>query len=310
MAAVGRGECRAPRGRCARDPRRAGPPERSADARVRESRRPPGHAHGLRTPRPAPQRPLRQLGPEPRAAARRAPREHEGRRRPRRGAAASTTGRADRRGARRSSPRSRTTRRRCGSGSASREAEKVGATYQESLQYPSLNVRGLCVRRASARRSRTSSRARPSPSSTCGRRRRPTAQYLVGLLGKHVEKQGYHLVDGEPTDDERARYREARPARGRPRGEGRAPAATTRPSAGGPSRRSSGRSQSTAAKREPVRIRMMGGTVPTHAIVAPLGVPFVLVPTRQRRQQPARVRREPAGWGASSAGCGRRSGSS
>ena len=29
---------------------------------------------------------------------------------------------------------------------------------------------------------------------------------------------------------------------------------------------------------KPVRIRMMGGTVPTRAIVAPLGTPFVLVP--------------------------------
>lgn len=32
------------------------------------------------------------------------------------------------------------------------------------------------------------------------------------------------------------------------------------------------------AGAKPVRIRMMGGTVPTHAIVTPLRLPFVLVP--------------------------------
>ena len=31
-------------------------------------------------------------------------------------------------------------------------------------------------------------------------------EYLFGLLQKHVEQPGYHLVKGEPTDADRAAY--------------------------------------------------------------------------------------------------------
>ncbi len=103
------------------------------------------------------------------------------------------------------------------------------------------------------------------------------AEYLLPLLRCFVEAQGYHLVDHEPTDEERSRYPKL--ARLKP--------ALAEKAARQEIDSAVGR-WATAALEEafrvggappkPVRIRMMGGTLPTHEIVTPLGMPFVLVP--------------------------------
>lgn len=152
--------------------------------------------------------------------------------------------------------------------------DKVGATYQESLQYPSLNVRGLQAGDVGAK-ARTivpgSAVAeidiRTVPESSPDR--------LQALLTKFVESKGWHLVKGTPTDGEREKYPklaslafgelslQSRPARTDPD----APV---------------GRWLSAAIRRtfgkDPIRIRIMGGTVPTRAIVDPLGAPFAQLP--------------------------------
>ena len=84
-------------------------------------------------------------------------------------------------------------------------AERVGESYQESLQYPSLNVRGM----ASAGVGPKAANIVPSEAvaeldlrttpETDGRR-------LYALIRRHIEKRGYHLVDEAPTDEERVRY--------------------------------------------------------------------------------------------------------
>ncbi|MBK9064702.1 MAG: M20/M25/M40 family metallo-hydrolase [Acidobacteria bacterium] len=85
------------------------------------------------------------------------------------------------------------------------QQEKVGVTYQESLQYPSLNVRGL----ASASVGEKAANVLPRDA-VAELDLRTTVEsdpaFLVGLLKKHVEAQGWHLVEKDPTDEERARW--------------------------------------------------------------------------------------------------------
>lgn len=83
--------------------------------------------------------------------------------------------------------------------------DKVGNTYQESLQYPSLNIRGLSsgwvgdeVRTIVPADATAEIDIRLVPESDPER--------LFALIRKHIEDQGYHILDAEPTDEERVQY--------------------------------------------------------------------------------------------------------
>ena len=100
---------------------------------------------------------------------------------------------------------------------------------------------------------------------------------LFELIKRHVEQQGYHLVEKAPTDEERATYDKlASFSLGSVQAASRTPMdaavgqwalrAMKSPTAPNPA-------------AEPVRIRMMGGTVPTDVLVDALHLPFVLIPT-------------------------------
>lgn len=156
------------------------------------------------------------------------------------------------------------------------KAERVGASYQEALQYPSLNVRGMASASVGAKASNiVPSEAvaeidiRTTPE-TDGRR-------LFELLKRHIEKQGYHLVDAAPTREQRASYDKLAMFKlGSVEAAARVPmdapvgrwAMTALKSATAP-----------APTADPVRIRMMGGTVPTDVLVEALHLPFLLAPT-------------------------------
>lgn len=152
------------------------------------------------------------------------------------------------------------------------QPEKVGATYQESLQYPSLNVRGL----ASASVGEKAANVLPRDAvAELDLRTTPESDpaFLLGLLKKHVEAQGWHLVEKDPTDDERARWPKLA------RFDAHAPEEAARQAFEAPVGRWAANAVSGAWPSAPlVRIRMMGGTLPTHAIVGPLKAPFVQVP--------------------------------
>lgn len=154
--------------------------------------------------------------------------------------------------------------------------DKVGSNYQEALQYPSLNVRGMAAAAVGAKA------ANIVPSEAVAEfdlRTTPTSDghRLFELVSRHIEKQGYHLLDAPPTEDERARYNKLASFRlGPVQAAARMPmdapvgrwALEALRSATGP-----------APGVEPVRIRMMGGTVPTDVLVDALQLPFVLIPT-------------------------------
>ena len=152
------------------------------------------------------------------------------------------------------------------------QAEKVGDTYQEALQYPSLNVRGMAAAGVGAKA------ANIVPSEAVAEidiRTTPTTdgRKLFELLKRHIEQQGYHVVDQTPTDEERATYDKLASFR-----QARSTAARTPMDAAvgrGPLQLVAHCTESCA---EPVRIRMMGGTVPTDVLVEALHLPFI-VPT-------------------------------
>ena len=83
--------------------------------------------------------------------------------------------------------------------------DKVGNTYQESLQYPSLNIRGMSsgwvgeeVRTIVPADATAEIDIRLVPESDPER--------LFGLIRSHIEKQGYHVLDRDPTDEERMKF--------------------------------------------------------------------------------------------------------
>jgi acetylornithine deacetylase/succinyl-diaminopimelate desuccinylase-like protein len=152
--------------------------------------------------------------------------------------------------------------------------DKVGGSYQEALQYPSLNVRGIAasdvgtkVRGVVPEFAVAEIDIRTVPETPPER--------LQTLLERHIQAQGYYLVKGSPTEEERAThpklaalvFGDASAQGSAARTDVQAPVAQWLTSA---LRKTFG--------RDPIRIRMMGGTVPTRALVDPLGAPFVILP--------------------------------
>jgi acetylornithine deacetylase/succinyl-diaminopimelate desuccinylase-like protein len=153
-----------------------------------------------------------------------------------------------------------------------KEPDKVGATYQEALQYPSLNIRGLAAAGVGAKAANIVPHQAVAEIDI-----RTTVEsdsaYLGGLIRKYVEDQGYFLVDHDPTDAERAAHaRLARFEIGKGDEAARQDIASRVGSwADKAARMSSGTT--------PVRLRQMGGTVPTAELVHLLEIPFILAPT-------------------------------
>lgn len=157
--------------------------------------------------------------------------------------------------------------------------ESVGANYQEAMQYPSLNIRGMA---AAAIGDKVATIVPDQAVAELDLRTTPEADgaYLLKLVENHIQKQGYYLVKDKPTDQERAEHDKiaafaytadfAEAARTPMDSAVGAWAYSALEKTFGP--------ETVAIKPPPIRIRMMGGTVPTAAIVGALKVPFVIVP--------------------------------
>ena len=153
-----------------------------------------------------------------------------------------------------------------------KNTDAVGDTYQNSIQYPSLNIRGIksgwvgnevrtivppkCIAEIDIRLVKESD---------------PT--YLIGLVKKHITNMGYIILDHEPTKEERLRYDKImtfyseisygafRTAFDSPVGEWLS------------------KSLKNTYGREPIKVRTTGGSIPIAPFVNTLGIPAVSVPT-------------------------------
>jgi acetylornithine deacetylase/succinyl-diaminopimelate desuccinylase-like protein len=153
-----------------------------------------------------------------------------------------------------------------------RTAEKVGGNLQEALQFPSLNVLGMA---AASIGDKASNIIPHQATAELDLRTTPETppEYLFGLLQKHVEAQGYHLVKAAPTDDERAGFDKLASL-----SLGISGRAERTPIDSPIGAWAYAALQRTSLRGDPVRIRMMGGSVPTDSLVEVLGAPFVIVP--------------------------------
>jgi acetylornithine deacetylase/succinyl-diaminopimelate desuccinylase-like protein len=154
--------------------------------------------------------------------------------------------------------------------------ESVGASYQEALQYPSLTVRGLAAAAVGDKA------ANIIPSEAVAELNLRTTpgdgpRYLFAAVEAHVRAQGYYLSNGEPTEEERAAHDKIASLTYM---DGSRAAFTPLDAAIGIWAQTA-LAKSLAKGRVPakvVRIRMMGGTVPTEALVNALEIPFIIVP--------------------------------
>ncbi len=154
--------------------------------------------------------------------------------------------------------------------------EKVGENLQEALQYPSLNIRGMqsaAVGEKAANIIPATATAEIDMRTTPG----ANAAYLLDAIEKHIRAQGYHLVKGQPTDEERAIHPKIASLTLN-RGSNAAFSEMETPAGAWAQ---DALAETFARDGEPtktVRIRLMGGSVPTDKLVEALDMPFVIVP--------------------------------
>jgi len=153
--------------------------------------------------------------------------------------------------------------------------DKVGGYYQEAIQYPSLNIRGMQsgwidekVRTIIPGWARAELDVRLVLESDPER--------LIRLVKEYVAEQGYYVTDTEPTEKERLTYDRI---------------ATFTSEISYQSFRTDFNSEvgvwltsalKNAFGEDPIRIRMSGGSIPISPFVTTLNIPAVTVPTVNR----------------------------
>jgi len=149
--------------------------------------------------------------------------------------------------------------------------DKVGKSYQESLQYPSLNVRGM----KSAEIGKGAATIVPAEATALFDIRlvpETDGKRMVDLVKKHIEKQGFTVLDHAPTPAERLKYDQIVFF------EGNAGTPAFRTDINSPIGRWLRGSINQSFGSDPVMIRIMGGTVPVVPFIQALEIPAVIVP--------------------------------
>jgi len=153
------------------------------------------------------------------------------------------------------------------------DTDKVGGNYQEAIQYPSLNIRGM----ASAWVGKEKRTIVPSTATVeldIRLVKESDPDYLIGLVREHIIEQGYHIIQGnEPTEKERMTYSRLI----------KMDASTSYLAYRTPINSPVGTWLSSAIERAfndpPIKIRTSGGSIPIAPFVSTLGIPAVSVPT-------------------------------
>jgi acetylornithine deacetylase/succinyl-diaminopimelate desuccinylase-like protein len=156
------------------------------------------------------------------------------------------------------------------------QPDLVAPSYGESLQFPSLNIRGLSAGGVGA------NAANIIPKDAVAEidirtTQEANASYLIDLIKKHIEHEGFHILDHAPSDEDRAQYAKIVQFKVGASSE------AARQSLDSPIRFWGERALKDAfaglpSSPQPVLIRAMGATVPTYEIVSPLKIPFFLMP--------------------------------
>lgn len=153
--------------------------------------------------------------------------------------------------------------------------DKVGSYYQEAIQYPSLNVRGMQSGWINEKvRTIIPGWARAEIDVRMVMETNPEKQ--IGLIKQHIADQGYYIIDREPTKEERLQHEKI---------------ATFTYEVSYLAYRTPFDSEVGIWLRsalnhtfgiEPIMIRTSGGSIPISPFVKTLGIPAVTVPTVNR----------------------------
>ncbi|NRB62766.1 MAG: M20/M25/M40 family metallo-hydrolase [Saprospiraceae bacterium] len=149
--------------------------------------------------------------------------------------------------------------------------EKVGANLQEAIQYPSLNIRGMSSGWV-GRKVRTIIPAAAVANLDIRLVKESDPERLIQLIRNHIEERGYHILETEPTDEERKKY---------PRLLSMANSISYqafRTDLNSPIGNWLSRALVSAHGEVPIKIRSHGGSVPIAPFVNTLNVPAVIVP--------------------------------
>ena len=150
---------------------------------------------------------------------------------------------------------------------------KAFPRLQEALQYPTLNVRGLVSAHVGAG-ARTIIPDRATVAMDIRLVKETPAASLVDKLRAHVRAQGYHLVEGEPSDADRAAHSKLAAIV-----VSESPTNAFRTSPSDPQVKRIVAAMRGIDGRPHVQLRTLGGTVPIAPFIEALGFPAVLVPT-------------------------------
>ncbi|MEQ9425605.1 MAG: M20/M25/M40 family metallo-hydrolase [Cyclobacteriaceae bacterium] len=150
------------------------------------------------------------------------------------------------------------------------KADAVGSTYQEALQYPSLNIRGMQAAWV-GKEVRTIIPSEVIIEIDMRLVPETPGQRQVDLVKKYIQDQGFHLIEGEPTEEERSRYEKLAGFKYRL---GSVPFRTDY---GTPMDKWLTSAITRATGKAPIRMRTTGGSQPIGPFVNTLNVPAISV---------------------------------
>lgn len=152
------------------------------------------------------------------------------------------------------------------------KADAVAPTYQEALQYPSLNIRGMASGWV-GEEARTIVPATATAEMDVRLVVESDPERLIHAIRQHIEDQGYLVLDHEP--DSRERLSSDRICRF----DYSISYKAFRTEINSPAGQWVNRAMVRAFGQEPVKIRTSGGSIPISPFVTTLGMPAVTVPT-------------------------------
>jgi len=149
--------------------------------------------------------------------------------------------------------------------------EKVGGFYQEALQYPSLNIRGLGSGWV-GEKARTIVPATATAELDLRLVPESDGTKLKNLVKEHIKNQGFHIMSTDPTLEDRLKFDKIVTIK-----EGSVTDAF-RTNLNNPFGNNIVKTMESKFGEKPVQIRIMGGTVPISPFINELKIPAFIVP--------------------------------
>ena len=154
-------------------------------------------------------------------------------------------------------------------------ADSVAPNYQESLQFPSLNIRGLMSGWVGSEK-RTIIPSSATAEIDIRLVMESDPENLITLVKNHISKKGYHIINGTPSREERATYSKICQFNAQ------TPYLAFRTAFDSEIGHWLDRSLMKAFGEKPIKQRTSGGSIPISPFVTALGIPAVGVPTVNR----------------------------